>query len=93
MISQFHWFSGFKEEAKWYLSKFSWGHSFLELNDELLQRYSQCKSSEEIIETQEKYLEEARNEKINRRKEIDFPSSSSSESSDEEKEVEKVDEK
>lgn len=66
-----------KDEAKWYLGKFSWGHSFLKLNNELLERYSACSSSKEILEVQEKYLEEARAEKDNRKDDF-FPTSSES---------------
>ncbi|XP_076173281.1 18S rRNA aminocarboxypropyltransferase isoform X2 [Ptiloglossa arizonensis] len=62
--------TGFPDEAKFYLGKFSWGHSFLELNDELLKKYSLCTSAEEIIATQEKFLADARQEKIDRH---DFP--------------------
>lgn len=58
--------TGFPDEAKFYLGKFSWGHSFLELNDELLKKYSLCTSAEEIIATQEKFLADARQEKIDR---------------------------
>ncbi|XP_037948599.1 18S rRNA aminocarboxypropyltransferase [Teleopsis dalmanni] len=49
---------GFKREAQWYMGKFSWGHSFLELNDTLLNKYASCKSSEEILKVQNEYLNE-----------------------------------
>ncbi|XP_076173280.1 18S rRNA aminocarboxypropyltransferase isoform X1 [Ptiloglossa arizonensis] len=65
--------TGFPDEAKFYLGKFSWGHSFLELNDELLKKYSLCTSAEEIIATQEKFLADARQEKIDRHAVPDFP--------------------
>lgn len=52
--------SGHKEEAEFYLSKFSWGHSFLSLNLELLEIYSECSDSASVVAEQEKYLEEAR---------------------------------
>lgn len=58
--------TGFPEEAKFYLGKFSWGHSFLKLNDELLKTYSLCTNAEEIISAQEKFLVDAREEKLNR---------------------------
>lgn len=76
--------TGFKQEAIWYLSKFSWGHAFIELNDELLERYSQCKDSKDVLEVQNLYLAEAQSEKMKQR-ETDWPSTSSS-SADEEKE-------
>lgn len=76
-------FVGLKDEAKWYLSKFSWGHSFLKLNNELLEKYSSCTSSKEILEAQEEYLKNARDEKANRRDDF-YPTTSESSSDTEE---------
>jgi len=45
--------SGFKEKAKTILSVFSWGHNFLELNYDLLEKYRMAKNSYEIIQIQE----------------------------------------
>lgn len=81
-----------KNEARWYLGKFSWGHSFIELNTELLETYSACKTSKEILAAQEEYLERVQAEKLNRRNEPDYPPTSSSES-DEEDNDDDVDEK
>lgn len=64
--------TGYQEEANFYLGKFTWGHSFLELNKELLENYAKCVNSEEIIAVQEKFLEEARQEKIDRHGECLF---------------------
>lgn len=75
-------FVGLKDEAKWYLSKFSWGHSFLKLNNELLEKYSSCTSSKEILEAQEEYLKNAqaeKAEKANRRDDF-YPTTSESSS-------------
>ncbi|MDQ1253639.1 MAG: pre-rRNA-processing protein [Euryarchaeota archaeon] len=47
---------GKKEQAKKVLSKFNWGHSFLELNMEPLEEYSKAKNSLEIIEIQSHYI-------------------------------------
>ena len=58
--------TGFRSEADFYLGKFSWGHSFLKLNLELLEKYALCSSAEEIITVQEKFLADARQEKIDR---------------------------
>ncbi|XP_058452420.1 18S rRNA aminocarboxypropyltransferase [Malaya genurostris] len=69
--------TGYKEEAMWYLSKFSWGHSFLELNAELLDLYSACQSSKEILEVQNEYLEKAKDEQISRNRDLDLPPSES----------------
>lgn len=70
---------GLKEEAKWYLSKFSWGHSFLTLNEELLDAYAGCKDSKEILEAQNTYLEKARNEKLLRDDKSMWPTDSEEE--------------
>ena len=44
--------AGFKEKAKELLSIFVWGHTFLELNHELLEQYASARDSTEIIEMQ-----------------------------------------
>jgi len=68
---------GFPKEAKYYLSKFSWGHSFLKLNDELLELYSKCDSSQDVLDVQKKYLEES-DEKRKEARDNMWPSSSDS---------------
>ncbi|XP_031787046.1 ribosome biogenesis protein TSR3 homolog [Nasonia vitripennis] len=80
--------TGFPEEANFYLGKFSWGHSFLELNAELLESYAACKSSEEIIAAQDKFLAQARQERQDRLAMPDFPPSESESEEDEEEEGE-----
>ena len=42
--------TGFLEAANFYLDKFSWEHSFLEVNEELLENYVFCATSEDIVE-------------------------------------------
>jgi len=42
--------AGFKNEAREVLSIFAWGHTFLELNAELLDAYAATKDSTEIVE-------------------------------------------
>ncbi|XP_022123668.2 18S rRNA aminocarboxypropyltransferase [Pieris rapae] len=69
-----------KKEAKFYLSKFSWGHSFLELNSEALDAYAACTDSKSVLEAQNKYLQDVANEKDTRSM---WPSSSSSDSESE----------
>jgi pre-rRNA-processing protein TSR3 len=51
---------GFREAAEAVLGKFKWGHSFLELNAELLERYAMCATAQQVIDVQETYLEEIR---------------------------------
>ncbi|EDS28624.1 conserved hypothetical protein [Culex quinquefasciatus] len=75
--------TGYQDEALWYLNKFSWGHSFVELNQELLDAYAACKNSAEILEAQNKYLEKAEAEHSNRNREIDLPPSESEEEEEE----------
>ena len=47
---------GCKEQAEKVLSKFNWGHSFLELNKEPLEEYATAKNSTEIVEIQSHYI-------------------------------------
>ncbi|WP_338726820.1 DUF367 family protein [Haladaptatus sp. DJG-WS-42] len=39
------------------LSKFRWGHTFLEMNEEPLRRYAECADSSEVVEVQQEYLD------------------------------------
>ncbi|MEM4704322.1 MAG: DUF367 family protein [Candidatus Bathyarchaeia archaeon] len=48
--------AGFGEEAEKLLSVFRWGHTFLELNRELLQEYAKAKNSTEVIAMQQKFF-------------------------------------
>lgn len=48
---------GLQEASEAVLSQFSWGHSFFELNCELLDQYAACKSAEEVIAAQQDYLD------------------------------------
>jgi pre-rRNA-processing protein TSR3 len=47
---------GEREQAEDILSKFTWGHTFLELNAEPLERYAACENSSEVVAVQEEYL-------------------------------------
>jgi pre-rRNA-processing protein TSR3 len=40
--------TGFRDFAERILSKFSWGHSFISLNMEILEEYAKCKSEDDI---------------------------------------------
>ncbi|WP_049986736.1 DUF367 family protein [Halobellus rufus] len=48
---------GRRERAEELLSKFTWGHTFLELNDEPLRRYADCENSAEVVAVQQEYLD------------------------------------
>ncbi|XP_004931986.1 18S rRNA aminocarboxypropyltransferase [Bombyx mori] len=58
--------TGHKSEAKFYLSKFSWGHSFLELNSDALDLYAVCTDSKSVLEAQATFLESVKNEQDDR---------------------------
>ena len=47
---------GEREQAEEILSKFRWGETFLELNDEPLRRYADCADSTEVVAVQDDYL-------------------------------------
>ncbi|MFB6071409.1 MAG: DUF367 family protein [Halobacterium sp.] len=47
---------GYWERAEDVLSKFRWGHTFLELNEEPLERYADCADSSEVVAVQDDYL-------------------------------------
>ena len=80
------YYLGLKQEAKWYLSKFSWGHSFIDLNETLLDKYAECKDSKEVLEAQNEYIKNAEEERNERRAESMYPPESSSSSAAEEEE-------
>ncbi|MFA1609511.1 DUF367 family protein [Halobellus rubicundus] len=48
---------GRRDRAEGLLSKFSWGHTFLELNDEPLRRYADCADSGAVVAVQQEYLD------------------------------------
>ena len=48
---------GEREQAEAILSKFRWGHTFLELNAEPLRRYADCADSAEVVAIQREYLD------------------------------------
>jgi pre-rRNA-processing protein TSR3 len=48
---------GERAQAESLLSKFRWGETFLELNDEPLRRYADCADSTEVVAVQGEYLD------------------------------------
>ena len=50
--------AGFREEAEKVLSIFKWGHTFLDLNREILENYASARDSTEIIEMQRSFAGE-----------------------------------
>ncbi|WNY23184.1 hypothetical protein MmiHf6_04880 [Methanimicrococcus hongohii] len=49
--------TGQKEQAEKVLSKFTWGHTFFELNEEPLNDYAAAKNSTEVVEAQKMYID------------------------------------
>ncbi|MGP8337115.1 MAG: DUF367 family protein [Methanosarcinaceae archaeon] len=47
---------GYKEQASMIISKFNWGHTFLELNQKPLEDYSRAKDSYGILRIQDGYM-------------------------------------
>ncbi len=50
------WIMGEFEQASEVMSKFGWGHSFLTLNLELLNRYAAAADSSTVVEIQKEYI-------------------------------------
>lgn len=48
---------GERPQAERILSKFRWGETFLEMNEEPLRRYADCEDSTEIVAVQQEYLD------------------------------------
>ena len=51
--------AGFKDESKDFLSIFTWGHSFFDLNADLLEAYSSVKDSSGVLEVQSDLIKRA----------------------------------
>ncbi|CAJ0904574.1 11325_t:CDS:2 [Entrophospora sp. SA101] len=76
--------SGFPEYAEKLLCKFKWGDEFYKVNGELLNKYSNCKDSTEVVKVQCEWLEQIEQEYNDSRKSykiVQFASYSLSKSS------------
>ncbi|GAA6059296.1 hypothetical protein JCM10212_006689 [Sporobolomyces blumeae] len=60
--------TGFDEQAELLLSKFSWGHSFMEVNGQIIERYKTCMSPESVVEMQEEIIKEMAQQDDERRR-------------------------
>ncbi len=49
--------------AESYLSKFKWGKTFTKMNDDFLEGYSNCKTSDDVITFQNEKLQKLRQER------------------------------
>lgn len=73
--------TGFPNESRSLLSKFKWGSSFFEINDELITLYGECKDREQLVKAQTDYLERCKAEnQLNQDRNLDLPPSSSEDS-------------
>jgi pre-rRNA-processing protein TSR3 len=52
--------AGFEEEARELLSVFTWGHTFLDLNGERLEKYAVARNSAEVVEMQRAFMQDAK---------------------------------
>lgn len=76
---------GLEPEARSLLSKFKWGSGFFEINKEIIEAYSACMTSEQLIQAQSEYIEKCKSDNItNQNRNLDLPPSSSEEESDNE---------
>ena len=55
-IAATFYITGFKDEAHHIMDGFKWGHSFIEMNYDLLEAYSDVKTSEEVVRIQNEFL-------------------------------------
>jgi pre-rRNA-processing protein TSR3 len=51
--------AGFREQASELLAMYKWGHTFLELNQEMLEIYASAKDSAEVVELQKQFITNA----------------------------------
>ncbi|KAI0564902.1 Ribosome biogenesis protein [Gracilaria domingensis] len=63
---------GFTNPARQVLSKFVWGDSFWQLNEDLLERYRNCESSAAVVAVQNAYIAACEKE-VEERKQSDDP--------------------
>ena len=57
-ISATLYITRFKDEARDLMNGFKWGHTFLELNHDLLEAYSEVDTSAEVVQVQNDFLSE-----------------------------------
>eukprot|EP00912_Choanoflagellata_sp_UC4_P002255 UC4_evm5s1428 len=71
---------GLDHYAEQVLDKFSWGHSFLDLNADVLSLYAKCSDAKEIIRVQNDFILDLEREAVERRsRKYDLPPSESDE--------------
>lgn len=53
---------GFFDDARFVLSKFTWGHAFWQINSVVLDRYAACETGADVVRVQNEWLEECHRE-------------------------------
>jgi pre-rRNA-processing protein TSR3 len=48
--------AGFYSETNFLLSHFKWGHSFIDVNEEVFSLYKECTNSDQLKNVEEKYI-------------------------------------
>lgn len=97
--------TGYKDLGTRLLDRFKWGHTFYEVNNDLLQKYAACTNSVEVVAAQNAYLKQIEQESIDAKKDdlmdidlsldgynpnrVQWPSSDSSEEESSDEESEK----
>lgn len=70
--------TGYHEGSRHLMSKFKWGSTFFEINKEIIDIYSKCKTREELVSSQKEYLDNCRKDnELNQDRNLDMPPSSS----------------
>lgn len=70
--------TGYNQDSRRLLAKFKWGSGFFDINKELIEIYSKCSTSEELISAQGEYLEKCKTDSaLNQNRTLDMPPSSS----------------
>ena len=60
--------TGYKDLGTRLLDRFKWGHTFYEVNNDLLQKYAACTNSVEVVAAQDAYLKQIEQESIDAKK-------------------------
>ncbi|XP_021967886.1 18S rRNA aminocarboxypropyltransferase [Folsomia candida] len=81
---------GYKDLAEAYLSKFKWGKTFLTMNDDFIDAYSKCASSDEVVKVQNETLDRLRAEREANRDHIDLPPSQSESEGEEQQQDQQI---
>ena len=70
--------TGYDKESRYLLSKFKWGQSFFDLNQELIEIYGSCRTRGELVLAQANYLDKCKIDSIsNQNRNLDMPPSDS----------------